>query len=342
MNNRFRRWAFTLIELLVVIAIIAILIALLLPAVQQAREAARRTQCKNNLKQIGIALHNYHDTHTTLPFGWMVGGDFNASVWGVQILPFLDQAPMWNQWNSSVPAWNNADTMFGKLTAADVQQNLDVIANKLPVYVCPSTSAKEVDDYDYTPAGFPITFTAARTDYIVTAGVFDDFSRIAYSGNQGGDRGGVFTFVGIEPGTTDTGDSITRFRDITDGMSNTIAIGERVGGTEIFDAKRQVNPTWTTALGGVNGGGWGDILNGEHWFGGSLYDGTPSVFAGGNGGPCAVNCTNARGGGLYSFHPGGAQVLLCDGAVRFLSANIAQHTLASLITRGKGEIVGEF
>ena len=99
-----KRRGFTLIELLVVIAIIAILIALLLPAVQQAREAARRTQCKNNLKQIGLAMHNYHDTFLKFPSG----GSGNSQYWGhsqwVSILPFADQAPLYNQWNFNQPS----------------------------------------------------------------------------------------------------------------------------------------------------------------------------------------------------------------------------------------------
>src|SRR5690606_9461514 len=122
--------------------------------------------------------------------------------------------------------------------------------------------------------------------------------------------------------------------------SNTLLVGERVGGSSIF-RKRQIHSGDTAALGPTNGGGWGDILNGEHWFGGALYDGTPSPFAP-DGGPCAVNCTNARGAGLYSFHSGGAQVLMADAAVRFLSENIAAHTLASLVTRARGEVIGEF
>jgi prepilin-type N-terminal cleavage/methylation domain-containing protein len=333
------RRAFTLIELLVVIAIIAILIALLLPAVQQAREAARRTQCKNNLKQIGLAFHNYHDTFNSFPFGWMVGQDFNASVWSVMLLPYLDQGPLYNQWDSSVPAWNQA-AAFGKGPQASIDGNLAAIRTPLTVFMCPSTSAENEHNYDYSAAGFPLTFTAARSDYIATSGVLGNFASIAYSGSAGGSRGGILTFVGWEVDGSGPGDPITRMRDITDGTSNTMIVGERVGGTTIYRGQ-QMHPGDTAALGPTNGGGWGDILNGEHWFGGSLYDGTPSPFAPG-GGPCAINCTNARGGGLYSFHTGGAQVLLADGAVRFLSANIAANTLASLVTRAKGEVVGEF
>ncbi len=335
-----RTRGFTLIELLVVIAIIAILVALLLPAVQQAREAARRTQCKNNLKQFGLAIHNYHDTHRSFPFSWMLGADFNASPWGVQILPYLDQAPLWNKWDSSIPPFDGA-AAFGFGPAVSIQNNLEVIATPLSVYVCPSTSSEATHDYDLSPAGFPITYTAARSDYITTNGVRSGFASVAYAGSAGGSRGGALNSVGIDPSSGASGDSTSRMRDIMDGTSNTILIGERVGGTDIYDNRGQLNATFTGALGTVNGGGWGDILNGEMWIAGALFDGTPSPFAP-SGGPCAINCSNARGAGLYSFHTGGSQVLLCDGAVKFLSQNIDAGTFAGLVTRAKGETLGEF
>ncbi len=342
-NSSFSKRArgFTLIELLVVIAIIAILVALLLPAVQQAREAARRTQCKNSLKQIGLALHNYHDTHTAFPFAWMLGADFNASPWGVQILPYLDQAPLWEKWDSSVPPFDGA-AAFGFGPTLSIQQNLEVIATPLSVYICPSTPSEPTHDYDLSPAGFPITYTAARSDYITTNGVRSGFANVAYAGNAGGSRGGALNSVGVDPSNPSVASGATaRMRDITDGTSNTILVGERVGGTDIFDDNGIVNTTFSAALGTVNGGGWGDILNGEMWIAGALYDGTPSPFAP-SGGPCAINCSNARGAGLYSFHTGGSQVLLGDGAVRFLSESIDAGNLAGLVTRAKGETIGEF
>ncbi len=340
-TSRHRTRGFTLIELLVVIAIIAILIALLLPAVQQAREAARRTQCKNNLKQIGLAIHNYHDVHRCFPFAWMLGADFNSSVWGVQILPYMDQANLWNQMDSSIPAYDQA-AGFGFGPADAVQRQLAAIRTPLQVYMCPSTPAEVLSTYDLTPAGFPLTWTAARSDYTPTTGVRAAFAAIAYRGNAGGQRGGALNAVGVDPGDpTSASDPITRISQVTDGTSNTIAIGERVGGTSIYDARRQINGTFTAALGTTNGGAWADLLNGENWIAGALYDGTPSPFAP-NGGPCPVNCSNYRGGGLYSFHVGGVQILLCDGSARFISANIDAGTFAGLITRSKGEVLGEF
>ena len=328
-----RRNAFTLIELLVVLAVIAILIALLLPAVQQAREAARRGECRNHLKQLGLALHNYHDAHRRFPFAYFVGGDSNASSWSIQLLPYLDQAPLWNQWDSNVPAFDQAVSFF---PPAAVQGNLAVIRRPLPLFKCPSTSAE--DEYqgrfpmNAAAAGVPpmsVTWTAARSDYCVTSGVGGAFAEIAYLGADGGDREGSLRPAGL------FGKGDTEVMRIKDGASNTFLIGERVGGATIFK-RRKPDSTLTTIFGKLNGGGWGDFLNGEHWLRGALQDGTP------NGGPCAINCTNLRGSGFYSFHGGGAHFLMADGAVRFVSADLAAGTFAALITRNGKEAVGEY
>jgi len=326
-----RSRAFTLIELLVVIAIIAVLVALLLPAVQQAREAARRSQCKNNLKQLGLAFHNYHDTHSSLPFAWMASNELNASCWGIMLLPYLDQGPLYNQWNSSVPAINEGVAFYN---AAEVQQNLDVIRTPLPVFLCPSCPESQEHDYQLPSAssGLPLdlSWTAARSDYIPATGVRGDFADVAYNGNQGGSRGGALNDVGA----FNPGNSTTSFRDIRDGLSNTILIAERTGGTNIYRGT-QIDPA-LAPIGVANGGGWGDFLNGEHWPEGSLNDGTPG------GGPCVINCSNLRSTGFHSFHTGGIHALMCDGAVRFIGENIAASTFAGIMTRGKGEIIGDF
>ena len=324
------RRGFTLIELLVVIAIIAILIALLLPAVQQAREAARRTQCKNNLKQLGLALHQYHDTYNRFPFPYMLGNDLNVSSWGTQILPFIEQGNLWNQWDSKVPAFNEASA--AGFPPAAVAQNLQVIATPLPAFMCPSTPGDAVHDYSL-PANaggpgippFDLTWTAARSDYCASSGVRGTFASIAYAGNAGGQRGGVLS----EP------NECNRFGDVKDGTSNTILLGERVGGNQVYRGK-QVDQALTSSFGPSQGGAWGDFLLGEHWPEGSLTDGSPG------GGPCIINCTNMRSTGFMSFHPGGAQFLMTDGSARFISQNVASSTFAGLITRAKGEVVGDY
>ncbi len=330
-NARSRiRSGFTLIELLVVIAIIAILIALLLPAVQQAREAARRTQCRNNLKQLGLALHNYESTNNTFPFSWMLGGNLNASPWTIQILPYMDQAPLYNQWISTTPAMNEAVALF---PAAAVQANLAVIRTKLAAHTCPSSPAPSESNYTL-PANaggpgippFPLTWTAARGDYSASSGVRVDFAAVAYAaypGGAGGQREGVLRQA---PG------GVSRLALITDGTSNTILVGERTGSSTIY-RKMQQDSTLSTLAGPSNGGGWGDFLIGENWTSGCLFDGNP----GANGGPCAINCNNIRSQSFHSFHTGGAHFLMADGAVKFVGENISAFVFASAITAGKGE-----
>ena len=201
MWNRFRKRGFTLIELLVVIAIIAILIALLLPAVQQAREAARRTQCKNNLKQIGLALHNYHDAHNMFPrlaFGKANSG--NPS-WGdlpwegfgphTMILPYMDQAPAYNRLNFNV--------------SMSVSPNVEVSQMALAAFVCPSDSPWEPGDS---------TWTGGRgNNYVFCTG-----PNFVYGVPLGVQRG----FVNL--------DRNVRMGSLTDGSSNVVATAERCHG----------------------------------------------------------------------------------------------------------------
>lgn len=335
-SSRSRR-AFTLIELLVVIAIIAILIALLLPAVQQAREAARRSQCKNNLKQIGLALHNYHDTQRVFtPAYEFAPPDLNVQGMFIQLMPYLDQAPLFNKYNSNVPYFNESPGLSPNYPNAVVQSNLSVIQTSVTVLMCPACVELATANYRYPANAFGpgvpptnLTWTGARNDYSVTSGVRGTFGNIAYAGNQGSDREGCLRAAGA-------GGSTASMRDILDGTSNTFMLGERTGGRNIYLRTIVNGPLSASALGDTNGGSWADALVGENWLQGALFDGT------GNGGPCAVNCTNIRGNGFHSFHVGGAHFLMADGAVRFVSENLAQSTFAALITRKKGELVSNF
>jgi prepilin-type N-terminal cleavage/methylation domain-containing protein len=340
MRWRNRPKGFTLVELLVVIAIIGILVALLLPAVQAAREAARRIQCSNNLKQIGLAFHNYHDAHKTFPFAWMVdlsrgmGPELNAQCWGTRILPFLEQTALADTYDPRFPAVNELAAI------PQVQQNLAVIQTPLQAFICPSApgGTERIYETDLNAAGWPMSWTAAPSDYTAITGVRGDFSRLAYANWTGsGGREGVLQYNGSDLDNPARMDSDTsRIGDISDGTSNTAMIGERVGGGEIYIKGGRMAPAGTPwdIFRVSNGGGWGDILNGEHWYSGSLMDGTP----GPDGGPCAINCNNVRSQGFYAFHPGGAQFVIADGSVRFVSETVNAFVLASMTTRRRGEV----
>lgn len=308
------RHGFTLIELLVVIAIIAVLVALLLPAVQQAREAARRTQCRNNLKQIGVALHNYHDAHRCFPAynfmytNWPVYEKHCG--WVSNLLPYLDQAALYNTYNFNKSYYE--------------PENRTTIMTKLTVMECPST-----------PGGVGLISGSPSFDAI---GMSLNPQAAAMSSDYAGSNG--FTNPVISP--TISADKLLRagffrrtgyplpvnpIQNITDGTSNTVAVWESAGRDRVF----------------LFGQNWpGQTIYAEHnaWAGGNAFfcygwnrDGTKY-------GPYAINATNLTAQ-PYSFHMGGATFLYADGSVRFLSENMNTATFYAALTIGAGEVIDD-
>lgn len=299
-----RSRGFTLIELLVVIAIIAILIALLLPAVQQAREAARRTECKNNLKQLGIALHNYHDVHSQFPSGWIgvengvpsAHEGLNGAGWGTMLLPYIDQSPLYNQFEASY--------------AIEAPINDPFRLTTLTMFRCPSDP--QPDRFEIEEEGSPGTVLAELpiANYVGCFGTVELDGCENAPGTAPVTSGGQCVGDGLFFHNSDI-----RFRDITDGTSNTFAVGER----------RTHEPLdWYTT--------WvGRVAEGEEAFQrilGSL-DHTP-------------NDPVAHFDDFSSQHEGGAQFLLADGHVRFVTENIDHAVYQAVGTIRRGEVVGEF
>jgi prepilin-type N-terminal cleavage/methylation domain-containing protein len=313
MVPRLRR-GFTLIELLVVIAIIAVLIALLLPAVQQAREAARRTQCKNNLKQIGLALHNYHDTYLCFPMGNVVrisgttlSGD--GWTWHARILPQLEQTGLYSQISSVM------GTDIGTYSSAP--QKL-AETTKIEAFICPSHPQGEKQLGSGTVTGIQVS----TYNGVCGNNSFNDDPDLNAVGALGYRGTGIFYM-----------NSRTRFGDIPDGSSNTLMVAEVIDDLDgtagpmcgsdrryNFAQNSDDNPPKdiTEYLIGMEGN---DPIN-------KFPSGT---CAGGNDGEWAG-----------SFHTGGAQFLLGDGRVVFISQNISMPLYRGLSTRNGGEVTTNF
>jgi len=332
-QRRYGRAGFTLVELLVVIAIIGVMVGLLLPAVQAAREAARRMSCSNNLKQIGLAFHNYESTFKSFPASWYINPPappYNLQGGNIGLLPFLEQQALYDQYSSSVSPLNESGPIG--------QANVAVISTPLPMFVCPSAPGGVERVYDGgVPAdalpGLPaVTWKAAPSDYCVTSGVLGTYAAAAYvnfpGGTSGNRHGALQRYVFNEP-------TSSKMSGITDGTSNTFLLGERTGGSTIYSGRMPM--TVPAEVGQANGGGWGDPLNGDHWLKGSVRNpGFPAPE-----GTCAINCTNLRGSSFHAFHPGGCHFLMADGSIQFLSESVSPFALAARITASKGEIIPE-
>jgi prepilin-type N-terminal cleavage/methylation domain-containing protein/prepilin-type processing-associated H-X9-DG protein len=298
-----RRPAFTLVELLVVIAIIAILVGLLLPAVQKVRDAAARAQCQNNLKQIGLAYHNYADANARNLPPLMITDPNTTVGWGIFILPFLEQENLYKQYNFSAPFFYT-NLAFGI-------DNQSVSNTQVKVFNCPAAPQRR-GPYSYTfnfPPFPPFSWQAYPSDYSPLASVNPALAGFL----------GLTTSSLAGPLRQDVG---TRFEYITDGTSHTILSAEIAGKNELYQAGHDAGMTLSGFFGGE--GGWADATSSGSALYGSSYDGT--VFPG----PCGINCSNDYG--LYGFHTGGANVLFADGSVSLLPTSINMSVLAALVT----------
>ena len=303
------RSGFTLVELLVVIAIIGILIALLLPAVQAAREAARRSQCGNNMKQFGLALHNYSDSFKCFPSGWLnkpAGGNYNLWGWSALVLPYIEQGALHDQLD--VGNVSLEDLALAYAATSGNPQDLLVLSQPVAAFRCPSDDGPETNNIrDQFPwAAGANTGRLATSNYV---GVNDTWQ------TQRGVTGGPAEQRGLF-----REDSAFKFRDITDGTSNVLALGERR-----FFTRTDTGRLYSSAAAVVFG-----VRRRNHE--GNRADQVGSGCPGINH---AVDSSRAWARrGFSSKHPGGAQFTLADGSVRFISETIDFDADASSIESG--------
>src|SRR3984957_8772201 len=310
-----RRRAFTLIELMVVIAIIGILISLLLPAVQAAREAARVTQCRNNLKQIGLAIHNYHDINRTFPNADPGGGsDADSSIsmasTFVAILPYMEQAANYQHYNFAL---QNTDP-----------GNQAVVSQRLPFYICPTAVLRR--EVPYNAAGDPCgDFAEAPGTYAVSVGSQPYDQYWSYFGHPRPTLNGAIVY-------SDSTDGISRMRDVTDGLTNTVLIGESAWNISGFSTSPSCN----------KGQNWGYTYWANPYPASTGYN-TSAPF---NPSTYILLDPNTFDQTLMRFrsdHPaGGVNFVFCDGSVRFLMQDVDQSVLTAIGSLYRSATAGDF
>ncbi len=368
------RRAFTLVELLVVIAIIGTLVGLLLPAVQAAREAANRSKCSNNLKQIGLAILNYENSYKSLPNSHRPNNGTARISWVTRLLPYFEEGNLRNRWDMS----QNWSSLTPNTAAGFTVPNAVLAMTRLPMLECPSAPSNNNFDGDpdtgSTASGYPVSdvkaalnpagngfatvgLFCATTDYSATTFVdarlanggtiSDNLADVAQASVQGAQRSGAGD--GFMPKDYN-GTVKPRLADVRDGTSKTIAIAESAGrpykytrgkradgGGVVFPARR------------VNGGGWCRPAS-DFAFDGSSADG---ALFGGPSATGAINVTNGESvetapyqGAIYgtegtaepyAFHAAGANHVFGDGSVRLLASDVTIRIYAALVTRAGGE-----
>jgi prepilin-type processing-associated H-X9-DG protein len=334
-----------------VIAIIAVLVSLLLPAVQQAREAARRSQCKNNLKQLGLALWNYESSYKVFPMEKITFGAV-SQTWTLMILPQLDQQSMYNQFNFSV-MWSDS-SQFPVTTAT------------INTWVCPSAPGKDgrTDPFSLggqNPTGFPAPSGGyGLGDYMALSGARASIW-LAPTPNLPMPPIMALSVVNVSAASGPISQKENRWpcamhstqetkvSQISDGTSNTLMLGEDAGRPGLFWSRQRIQQAGKTT---ADGWGWADTGN-SGAVDGATFDGSvtnsaskatppnyPTCSSGACPGLCFMNCNSDSE--LYSFHQGGVQVLFADGHVAFLSDSIGISTLGALLTRNGSDIPGDY
>jgi prepilin-type N-terminal cleavage/methylation domain-containing protein/prepilin-type processing-associated H-X9-DG protein len=313
-----QRFAFTLVELLVVIAVIGVLIALLLPAVQMAREAARRISCANNLKQLGLAFHNFESAKSELPLAFTNQTLPGKNNWAPFVLPYLEQQNLISGYDLKVDWW--------------VEPNRSLVSKQLKVMQCASSPVpNRIQD---KPETTPPNKTGACGDYYTPAGVHPDINQVlpaASQVNTSGDLRGVICWY--------TANNLrNRLADVTDGTSNSIMIGECAGREDVWRRRQQFQVSYTgSPRVRARGGAWATTDNAFDIGQRAAWDASVGPIPGN----VAINNSNEWGHCFYAFHPGVANFLFADGSVRTMGESTALQVIAYAVTRAGGESIAE-
>lgn len=335
--------AFTLIELLVVIAIIAILVALLLPAVQQAREAARRSACKNNLKQIGLAIHNYHDIHGTFPPGSVPqSGSGNArqrgASWLVRILPQLEQSAAYDQFTFHDTDWSMQHHL---------DRNWNIVQQlRVPTFNCPSSPLTQIKSDQATTAltqsqlNAPGTISLQLVNYVGIAGSYNRGSDLTSPPEPYRDHtynSGRYTYNGVIVSINSINPRAIRLRDISDGTSQTLMIGEQSN----YHRNRETGASSDYRACTHSGGPWtsGPAINSE-WV--SNLTSVRLPINSSESGTFGQRLPYAGNTIFNSPHAGGAQFAVGDGSVRLVSESVDFGILTRLCDRADGQVLGDW
>jgi prepilin-type N-terminal cleavage/methylation domain-containing protein/prepilin-type processing-associated H-X9-DG protein len=300
------RHAFTLIELLVVIAIIAVLIGLLLPAVQKVREAASRIKCQNNLKQIGLAFHNYESTYGKFPQGDIKALPYTSAL--TAVLPWIEQGNVANLYNFKL---NWDDTA-----------NVTAIQQQIKTFQCPSVpNGGRLDTSPMAPSNK--TTPRACTDYSAVNAIKSGIPQTCFgvpAGTPNTDPRVIGVMNAVAPSTIGS---------ITDGTSNTIMMAEAAGRPDFYAAGPKLVSPASSGCSACKEGGWADPNNAFSIDGANPDGSVP--------GPCSINCSGNSE--VFAFHPGLANVVMADGSVRGIKDSIPLCTLGAMVTKAGGEII---
>jgi prepilin-type N-terminal cleavage/methylation domain-containing protein/prepilin-type processing-associated H-X9-DG protein len=326
------RTGFTLVELLVVIAIIGILVALLLPAVQAAREAARRMQCQNNLKQLGLAIHNFHDSKKILPpaqqqiLNPAQTDTMAGHCWTTFILPYIEQQAVYDKYNWTVN-WDDATTNAANVGTAN---GPGPVLTRIPTFLCPSAPTVRPTNNNRANLDYPATtertwLNPGGNQFVTDAATVAAVTRNdpQFIGVLGQDD---YPNIANNPNDKTFRPCNRRFADVVDGTSNTMMLAECAGKNwwYILGKRQPTNDSggpWANPNGRINIGGFNPAIP------------TDTI------GPCPLNCINDKE--IYAFHPGTANVVLVDGSVRSISATVPLYMLLRLLTRARGEVIGD-